>query len=873
MSESHKLLLFSDQINLLISKLLTDIRWVQGLGSLNDYLNRKRIADILLHIGDVNDHSQVLLSAILFAEIERSENPNVILRENTTASYVLCEFLRREGEEYLKWLMTPLVEDMLSNDYNFTLNRHKITSNSEKEYRIVVDARVRQFEKIVNTFLGRLISSESISRMPISIRVLAGVCLLSCENFDIKDPSRMIGGLLFLRFINPMIAAPMLLFPERIREFTKPIKNNFVLISKVLQKTSNHSRFGMKEPDLAPLNGFIDYALPQIDDWLLTLCIDISATPCDSIVAFPAQEYDERRLLDMWNYFIDKRADISIYVDTHSSVSHGFSHSIVSLGGTFESIDFYKRLGAPPDNDLHVDFQRKKAKKSISNTLTQELQDTADVDVENVQINGMIANALDQSKFFYCTESRDRQGNLIFFFIGTRFFDIVSSYSIEDIALYIHKVLTTKGVETVNWALFADLCFAESLLNITSESSIALLQTLAFCIKNFHKSIEVHLQCIFLLAPYYTSAVLNVLKPMMRRSLYKSVRIFKEWRQALSYVTDSGLDIPIETKQSDHKERGVSVSISRGELKSRKFLIRFVTDALVFFSQNRFEFTLSLSGIQQIILDNSFPKRLILQLNADTELDVEDLMLPNESNIEIVLDSFLDRTKFIETILDASRRNFVAEVELFEEVSIRKGMRQMSHMIVTLNSVLFVKKKRVLDEIPFVAIMNIDCDDRMITIRKKSGDPVVMYNDNAVHVVQYIIRSMEYVRDCEKNQQFEDVSELLEQFNTQNSEERFEEVVNPLRSPLVKHKIKSRSMFSVPSMEIELEVEKSARDSVRYNVSDSQLKFLVARPGNTNSPFNQDLLMVADFDSGMDSMSENSQNSQSQTIPLEFIES
>lgn len=66
-----------------------------------------------------------------------------------------------------------------------------------------------------------------------------------------------IGGIVFLRLINPAIVTPSMIDLDLPNESAE-LRRGLVTITKVLQALANNIRFGAKEPAMKALNGFMD---------------------------------------------------------------------------------------------------------------------------------------------------------------------------------------------------------------------------------------------------------------------------------------------------------------------------------------------------------------------------------------------------------------------------------------------------------------------------------------------------------------------------------------------------------------------------------------------------------------------------------------
>ena len=135
-----------------------------------------------------------------------------------------------------------------------------------------VARRLERARGVATVFLEALTSPAAIEALPFGTRWIAKtVFTLAKKRFgattdaDARSIYSLLGGFVFLRYINPRIVAPETIGLARTAP-SKQMRRNLIIVAKILQALSNHVLFGHlgKETELAPLNPFITANAPRL---------------------------------------------------------------------------------------------------------------------------------------------------------------------------------------------------------------------------------------------------------------------------------------------------------------------------------------------------------------------------------------------------------------------------------------------------------------------------------------------------------------------------------------------------------------------------------------------------------------------------------
>lgn len=252
-----------------------------------------------------DEHEEILLlqlfERMLLKEFQQSLDIGEFMRSNSALTKMLSALLKRTT--YHKFLVRalsePLEQVLLKDGLDLEINPSRIyreivqdlnnrgvehsytpTITDEEAAKLepvkqILEPRIRQVYEYTALFLKHIF--ESVRETPYGIRY---VCkkILGYGRERFRDSSRreifsLVGGFIFLRFINPAIATcdtdTLKLVSTQI---TSKQRNNLKIICKLLQNLSNGVEFGSKEQFMVPLNGFLVKYHGKMYEYFERLC-------------------------------------------------------------------------------------------------------------------------------------------------------------------------------------------------------------------------------------------------------------------------------------------------------------------------------------------------------------------------------------------------------------------------------------------------------------------------------------------------------------------------------------------------------------------------------------------------------------------------
>eukprot|EP01094_Clydonella_sp_ATCC50884_P001407 TRINITY_DN1104_c0_g2_i1.p1 TRINITY_DN1104_c0_g2~~TRINITY_DN1104_c0_g2_i1.p1 ORF type:complete len:447 (+),score=133.62 TRINITY_DN1104_c0_g2_i1:302-1642(+) len=213
------------------------------------------IAQATVILFEANNTVNVLLQHLVQREIARAASSSsfreTIFREDTIASKVFSHYLKLVGQDYLTAVVKPFIIQLVSSPSTY----------------VGSDSAVKRFMVLIETLLKRItLSTES---MPPQIQSL---CFYVEKEVRIRSPESVLtalGNLIFLRFINHSIVAPVgfkLLDEKPTPDGTRVL----VTMAKVLQNVINGIAVSESSP-LFKLNGLVHLYTDRVQHFLKTL--------------------------------------------------------------------------------------------------------------------------------------------------------------------------------------------------------------------------------------------------------------------------------------------------------------------------------------------------------------------------------------------------------------------------------------------------------------------------------------------------------------------------------------------------------------------------------------------------------------------------
>lgn len=303
--------------------------WLAELLMSVEHRGRPQLLHLILDVlyADMHDEDDDMLLLTLFGEaleleVQKAADKATFMRDNTALTELMSRYNQREpGREALVAVLQAPIKALLAKGDDFSLevqplavyrellvsgvlsapeldpistrSRPELDPISGEERAELVRAlpmrsseetaaipevaaevarRLERVRGVASVFLEALTSPAAIEALPFGTRWIAKtVFTLAKKRFgaatdaDAQTIYSLLGGFVFLRYINPRIVAPETIGLARTAP-SKQMRRNLTIVAKMLQALSNHVLFGQlgKETELAPLNPFITANAPRL---------------------------------------------------------------------------------------------------------------------------------------------------------------------------------------------------------------------------------------------------------------------------------------------------------------------------------------------------------------------------------------------------------------------------------------------------------------------------------------------------------------------------------------------------------------------------------------------------------------------------------
>lgn len=233
----------------------------------------------------------------------RTNLSNSLFRGNSLLTRALEKYMRIIGMEHLQATVGTFVREFISQSPNLEIDPSRIMD----EYDPELIAENHQKALLDNTTKIWNLIQNSVDELPMALKQVFSH--LSDELETKLHQSSLsiqsyVGGFLFLRFFCPVLLNPKALCTSFGNDTCDAnVQRSLTLIAKMLMCFVNHSRFGLKEPWMLPMNSFIDNHNHELSAYFdkVTLKLDKQQQNKFSRVALAIDTFAEREFFSSVN--------------------------------------------------------------------------------------------------------------------------------------------------------------------------------------------------------------------------------------------------------------------------------------------------------------------------------------------------------------------------------------------------------------------------------------------------------------------------------------------------------------------------------------------------------------------------------------------
>lgn len=285
----------------------------------------------------------------------RTNLNNSLFRGNSLLTRALEKYMRIIGTEHLEATVGTFVREFISQSPNLEINPSRIMDENDPE----LIAESHQKALLDNTTKIWNLIQNSVDELPMALKQVFSH--LSDELETKLHQSSLsiqsyVGGFLFLRFFCPVLLNPKTLCTSFGNDTCDTnIQRSLTLIAKMLMCFVNHSRFGLKEPWMIPMNSFIDNHNHELSAYFdkVTLKLDKPKQTNFSRVALAIDTFAEREFFFSVNKKIGNTPLREVFNNKFMIDETAAYAQLVDAWKTYlnpNKANFFKKLAAATDH-------------------------------------------------------------------------------------------------------------------------------------------------------------------------------------------------------------------------------------------------------------------------------------------------------------------------------------------------------------------------------------------------------------------------------------------------------------------------------------------------------------------------------------------
>eukprot|EP00761_Pharyngomonas_kirbyi_P000703 gb/GECH01000703.1/.p1 GENE.gb/GECH01000703.1/~~gb/GECH01000703.1/.p1 ORF type:complete len:754 (+),score=170.42 gb/GECH01000703.1/:1-2262(+) len=682
--------------------LANDVRYSRALSEVSYGSDCEYLAEAFLRLSiPAGTTLRIIRGLIRHELIKFKDSPQNIFRGNTLTSKILGAYVRRVGKDYMDMVLGDLIRQ-LAYDEELSLEIDPGKLRDEEDPEAIVEKNRIALRSWVKSFIDRITDETIAAKMPIEVRVVAAFIAQYSEELGLNTPV-LVGGYIMLRFFNPAIATPEIYgLIDRQRKSRKALRN-LILVSKILQSMSNGVEFGEKEEYMVCMNGLVQDLTIPMHDYITSLVKseDLPSIPEDGAGALlyvdllPVDDVYAMHAM-LWN-----NAPAIITILQNESESDGLSPSqIISSATTFLSL--LEETG-PPDITSN----------KIDESFIEHLNNTTTAGWDNLHAlrSQLRVPDLVTQRFLYRGTHHAQDGKRMLYLIGSRCYADLLRYPNQ---LAAHVVHTIGDLVHEPFYFIIDMSFCY----IKEETVNSILKVLEKIFRLFPPNLlatnlydvqvihDVHRSAIYHLCRHFKSILGGRRRP----------RMTDHWEDLVSLLPYEHIALPEETKMFvGDTVRAVKVN-AKGKRQDRSIKLTWNSILNIDPKTNTIKNERLLYEIQEISCP---PDSLEVNIRFQPEFIREQSgffsALRSKSD-DLLFRKYIcrnsdQRDELMESIFETTvispsiSQQQVFEVEVI--LSATKSKRFERILKFTRDSILFIDRRIIRDEIPFIAIDSI----------------------------------------------------------------------------------------------------------------------------------------------------------------------
>lgn len=224
-------------------------------------------ADLMLDLAISFNQGHLIVADCISKDLDATvtSDTSTIFRTETIYVRMMCQFVEKQGRQWVKGLLQPLLPQIL--ELELENDPSKLVFEDQEMNQDTVSAVLQQARHNMETALLMVLDAVEAAAESLPWQIeWAMHAAHECVRAKFEDKEiPLCGSLLFLRFICPSMTNPKVVGIDL--KVGKPERRKLILVTKLLQIMAN----GIKQPESegTPINQFMNQQIPKIEQIIL----------------------------------------------------------------------------------------------------------------------------------------------------------------------------------------------------------------------------------------------------------------------------------------------------------------------------------------------------------------------------------------------------------------------------------------------------------------------------------------------------------------------------------------------------------------------------------------------------------------------------
>ncbi|KAI9291347.1 hypothetical protein K502DRAFT_321331 [Neoconidiobolus thromboides FSU 785] len=242
------------------------------------------LSETFLKIYSCKNKAIELLNYLAYKEVDNTEDANILFRGNSILTKTIDAYMKMVGLQYLEDTIGGIIREVCNNKIVCEVDSNKLErpEDVKNQWKILFSYCERLWNSIQ---LSKHLCPRELRLFFFNLRLRIGQKYQNQPELLLMTRYTCVSGFLFLRLFCPAVLSPKLF--GLVKDHPDPkTHRTLTLLAKSLQCLANLADFGVKEPYMAQMNGFIMDNMNNLMDF-----IDYIASEPETEILAVQQEY------------------------------------------------------------------------------------------------------------------------------------------------------------------------------------------------------------------------------------------------------------------------------------------------------------------------------------------------------------------------------------------------------------------------------------------------------------------------------------------------------------------------------------------------------------------------------------------------------